>query len=189
MEIEYTPEMIDEFKKCSEDPVYFIGKYIAPVNERSGEVIPVERQFDTINAFHNNVLLYTRNSNIQMVAAYFLWRALFKHDRSFLYISKNIEKSQKFLTHINQMYEDVPEFIKFERAVSCQYKRVTGFTNGCRILIAIPSNVSCVICGVTLDMVFVDDYLECVKLLKEPLYMIMPALQPGGKMIQNCVVQ
>lgn len=189
MQIEYTVDMIDELKKCSDDPVYFISKYITLRNEKSGDIISTEKEFDTVNAFNNDdaVVLYSRNISAPTVAAYFLWCALFKYKQSFVYMSKDLEKSQKFLTYINQMYEHVPSYIKCTRDVSYQYKIATGFENGCKILTAIPSNISCVTRGLALSIVFIDDYLECVELVKEPLYTIMPALQPGGKIIQNCV--
>jgi hypothetical protein len=54
--IEYTEEMIDELKKCMNDPIYFIKNYIYVVHPDRGvvkfDLFPYQERM--INAYHNN---------------------------------------------------------------------------------------------------------------------------------------
>ena len=52
----FTPKQVQEFIKCSKDPVYFIKKYIKIVSLDEG-VIPFDLydfQEEMVNRFHNN---------------------------------------------------------------------------------------------------------------------------------------
>jgi len=107
MEIEYTPEMVDELKKCFQDPVYFIGKYVTLIDDKTGfDINCEEKHFDTIRALHSKdvIVLYASNHPNQIVASYFLWCGLFKFNQSFLYMSKNLVKSGNFMKNIKNMY-------------------------------------------------------------------------------------
>jgi len=54
--VEYTPEMIEEYIKCKQDPIYFIKKYIYIVHPDRGVVKfdLYDYQEDMINAYHFN---------------------------------------------------------------------------------------------------------------------------------------
>ncbi len=54
--VEYTQEMVDEYKKCKNDPVYFIKKYIYVVHPDKGIVKfdLYKYQEKMIKAYHKN---------------------------------------------------------------------------------------------------------------------------------------
>lgn len=54
--IQYTDEMLDEYIKCKNDPVYFITTYIMVVHPDRG-IVPMvlyDYQKNMVNAYHNN---------------------------------------------------------------------------------------------------------------------------------------
>ena len=56
IEIEFTQEQIEEYVKCSQDPLYFIQNYVKVVHVDKG-VIPFNMwdfQKEMISTFHNN---------------------------------------------------------------------------------------------------------------------------------------
>ncbi len=55
-EMEYTPENIMELKRCMDDPIYFIEKYVKVQHPTKG-VVPMELyeyQKEMIDSIHNN---------------------------------------------------------------------------------------------------------------------------------------
>ncbi len=65
--VDYTPDQIFDLKKCAEDPIYFIEKYIKIQHPKRGAVplILYDYQKDCITAFQNNrwnILLSSRQS-------------------------------------------------------------------------------------------------------------------------------
>lgn len=54
--IEYTQEMVDEYKKCYEDPIYFISNYVKVVHPNRGIVTMelYDYQKRMIKAYHEN---------------------------------------------------------------------------------------------------------------------------------------
>ena len=55
-QISYTKEMIEEYQKCKNDPVYFISKYVKVVHPDRGVVLMelYEYQERMIRAYHEN---------------------------------------------------------------------------------------------------------------------------------------
>ena len=80
---EFTPEQIMELKKCSQDPVYFITKYVKVQHPLKGLVPFVLRdyQIKMIEAYQNNrfaVVLSARQTGKSVTAAAFvLWYSIF----------------------------------------------------------------------------------------------------------------
>lgn len=185
MQIQYTLEMIDELKKCMEEPVYFIGKYIIFIDDKTGlDINYKEKHFDTIRALHNKntAVLCTSNIPNQIVASYFLWCGLFKYDQTFLYMSKNLVKSGNFMKHIKNMYKKLPDFVKC-RTTQNSYNSIR-FDNGCRIFVCAATSNSTR--GLTLQLVYVDDYTSKEDKSNGLHTSIFPSvIQPGGKVIYN----
>ena len=53
VKIDYTPEMIEELRKCKEDPIYFMENYFYIVS-KGGEILfkPYEYQKQMVRNFH-----------------------------------------------------------------------------------------------------------------------------------------
>ena len=79
----FTPEQVEEFVKCSQDPVYFIQKYIKIISLDKG-LIPFEMydfQVDMTRKFHaerfNIAKLPRQSGKSTIVTSYLLWYVIF----------------------------------------------------------------------------------------------------------------
>lgn len=54
--IEWTPEMVEEWQKCAADPIYFTQNYIKIIHVDKGIInfIPYDYQEEIIRTVHNN---------------------------------------------------------------------------------------------------------------------------------------
>mgnify|MGYP006216610863 CR=1 FL=1 len=79
----FTPKQVEEFVKCSQDPVYFIVNYIKIISLDKGLVNfnLYDFQSDMVEKFHENrfniAKLPRQSGKSTVVTAYLLWYTLF----------------------------------------------------------------------------------------------------------------
>ena len=111
-------EIIEEFKKCKEDPVYFISNYIKVVHPIRGlthfKLYPFqERIVGNIKDYRFNVLRKFRQAGCTTIAAaYSLWVCLFQKHKVVVILSKGDSESTEVLDRIKVMYDELPKFLK-----------------------------------------------------------------------------
>lgn len=116
--IEFTQEQIEEWTKCSEDPLYFIVNYCKIVNVDKGLVnVPLyDFQKDMINLFHDNRLAIVRCSRqigkSTAVVMYVLWNVIFRDHQSVLIAAHNGGIAKKNLAALKLAYENLPLWLQ-----------------------------------------------------------------------------
>lgn len=127
-----------EFKKCLEDPIYFMKKYIKIQHPIRG-TIPFnlyEFQEKALLDFHKfdfNIVLKSRQMGIStLVAAYSLWLMLFNSDKNILVISRTQEVAKEIVSKVRFANDNLPSWLK----VQCidNNKLSLKLKNGSRIL-------------------------------------------------------
>ena len=115
---EWTVEQIKEYKKCSDDPVYFIKKYIKIIHIDHG-FIPFELwdfQVKLIEDIHNNrftIGLWPRQmGKSTTIAAYMLWFVMFNADKECAILANKASGAMEILHRIQMAYEAVPNWLK-----------------------------------------------------------------------------
>lgn len=118
LEQEYTPKQIYEMKRCKNDPVYFIEKYVKIIHPKKGAVNfeLYDYQRELIKSYHenrDNVVLSARQTGKSITtSAYILWFTCFKKNKEVL-IASNKEKSAKeMVKRIRYAYEHLPMWLK-----------------------------------------------------------------------------
>ncbi len=108
----------DETKRCMEDPIYFMKKYVKIQHPNRG-TIPFDLypfQENALNKFHLDrflLILKSRQMGITtLVAAYSLWLTLFNSDKSILIISIKQEVSKEIITKVRFANEHLPNWLK-----------------------------------------------------------------------------
>ena len=111
-------ELVDEFRKCKEDPVYFISNYIKVTHPVRG-LVPFKLypfQNDILNALQTNrfnILRKFRQAGCTTIsAAYSLWMIVFQKHKQVVILSKGDAESTEVLDRIKIMYEELPPFLK-----------------------------------------------------------------------------
>ena len=118
VQISYTSEQVDEWIKCSKDPIYFIKKYVKVVHVDRGTVPfalhPYQERL--ILAYHNNrkvVGLAPRQYGKTIsTAAYFLWVVLFNTDKNIAILANKAAMAREILSRIQFAYENLPFWIQ-----------------------------------------------------------------------------
>ena len=95
----------EETRRCMEDPVYFMRKYVKIQHPNKG-TIPFDLypfQEDALNEFDYRYLLILKSRQLgitTLVAAYSLWMSIFNSDKNILIISIKQEVSKEIITKV-----------------------------------------------------------------------------------------
>lgn len=115
---EYSTDMVMELYRCSQDPLYFMKKYMKVRHPTKGS-IPFDMfpyQERCINAFINNrwsiVLAGRQLGKTTVIAAYLLWFACFKSEKYVLVASKDNDAAMDVMDRIRYGYEELPHWLK-----------------------------------------------------------------------------
>tara|TARA_R110002012_G_scaffold11181_4_gene50740 strand:- start:6526 stop:7995 length:1470 start_codon:yes stop_codon:yes gene_type:complete len=111
-------DIVDEIRRCSEDPEYFIKTYVNIEHPIKG-IIPFNLyKFQTriLNEVHTerfNILRKFRQAGATtLCAAYSLWSIIFKENHNVMVVSIGDRESTAFLRRVKLMYDDLPLWLK-----------------------------------------------------------------------------
>ena len=136
-ESEYTPENIQELKRCQQDPVYFIRNYVYLQHPTRGKILfnLYDYQEELVKACHEEkrviALISRQMGKTQTISMFLLWYAMFHEDKTIVIASKNNGHAMEIMDRIRFAYEEMPHWIK----AGCRYynKHNIEFDNGSRI--------------------------------------------------------
>lgn len=110
---------LQEFEKCSEDPLYFISNYVYIKSLDSEELVlfvPRPYQVEMVDKMLNErfviVKLPRQAGKTVICAAILLWHIIFNRNYSILIAAHIGDKAREVLTLIKEMYENLPEFLQ-----------------------------------------------------------------------------
>ena len=111
-------EIKEEYKRCKEDPVYFISNYIKVVHPVRG-LVPFKLypfQKTIVACLENNrfnILRKFRQAGCTTIsAAYALWMAIFQEHKTIVFLSVGDTESTEILDRIKIMFDELPKFLK-----------------------------------------------------------------------------
>ena len=160
VDMEITPEQVEEFLKCKEDPIYFYKNYLQTKSVDKGMVVfdPYEYQTRMTEMIQENrfsIFKMARQSGkTTIVAAYLLWMTHF-HEHQNLAILGNQQKiATDILTRIKNNYKQLPMWMK--HGVETWNKTSVDFENGSSIMAGATSGDS--FRGFAFNVVFLDEF-------------------------------
>jgi hypothetical protein len=110
----------EEIKKCAEDPVYFMCKYINVIHPIKG-VVPFhlfefqKRIVSEVGENRFNIIRKFRQAGVTTIcAAYSLWSIIFKKHHYVMVVSIGDRESTAFLGRVMDMYYDLPRWLQPE---------------------------------------------------------------------------
>lgn len=157
---EYTKEQIAEYIKCSQDPIYFIEKYVKIITLDKGLMPLILRgyQKEFILCMHENrfsiVLAARQSAKTTTVAAYILWYVLFNPEKSVGILANKAATAREILSRITLALENIPFFL--QPGVETLNKGDISFGNKSKIFTSATSNDS--IRGRSPNFVYIDEY-------------------------------
>jgi len=158
-EIEWTPELIKEYIKCSEDPVYFAKTYIKIVHVDRG-LIPFEMydyQKEIVQKITDNrrcaVLTARQSGKTTTAVAVILHYILFNEFSTVAILANKGDASREVLARIKLAYEALPKWL--QQGITEWNKGNIELENGCKVLAGTTS--SSAIRGKSINFLYLDE--------------------------------
>lgn len=186
--VEYTPELVQELLKCSQDPIYFIKNYIKIQHPIKGaipfDLYPYqERLIKSFQLNRYNIVLSARQTGKSTVsAAYLLWYAIFHEDKTVLIVSNKNSNAMEMVSRIRYAYEYLPAWLKPGVTDNGWNKHEVGFDNKSRIISQATTENSGR--GLSISLLFCDEFAFVNPTIQEEFWTsISPTLATGGSCI------
>ena len=156
---EWTLEKIKEYKKCSEDPIYFIEKYMKIISLDDG-LIPMKLwdfQKDYIrhiNEHRFNVVLAARQSSKSTSSiAFLLWYSLFHADKTIFLLANKGDTARELFGRFTLALENIPFFL--QPGTKALNKSTVEFSNNTKVMARATSASS--IRGNSASVIMIDE--------------------------------
>lgn len=157
--IEWTPELLREYVKCAQDPVYFARKYIKIVHVDKG-LIPFEMykyQEEIVRKITDNrrvaVLTARQSGKTTTATAVILHYILFNEFKTVAILANKGDSAREVLSRIQLAYEALPRWL--QQGVVEWNKGSIELENGCKIYAGTTS--SSAIRGKSISFLYLDE--------------------------------
>ena len=158
-QIDWKPEMVQEWLKCAQDPIYFAEKYIKIVHVDHG-FIPIrlyDYQKEIIEKLQNNrrvtVVTSRQAGKTTTAAAIILHYILFNEHKTVALLANKGDAAREILDRIKIAYEALPDWL--QQGVEEWNKGSIVLENGCKVLAAATS--SSAIRGKSISLLYIDE--------------------------------
>ena len=161
VKIEWSKEQVQEFIKCSNDPIYFIEKYMKIITSDEGLVTIKlwDYQRDMVNSMHDNrytIIATSRRAGKSVATcSYILWYIIFHREKSVAILSDKGDTSIEILSKVQLAYQNLPKWL--QHGVTEWHKKSFVLENNSRVLASPTTKNS--LKGYAVDILFID---ECV---------------------------
>ena len=159
VQIQFTQDQVQEYIKCSRDPVYFIENYCKIVSLDHG-LIPFklyECQVEKVRIIHENrkvILMEGRQQGKTTTsAAYILWYTLFQNNKTVAILANKATAAREVLNRYQMMFEHLPKWL--QQGVTTWNKGDIELENGSKVFTAATSASG--IRGKSVNMLYVDE--------------------------------
>lgn len=184
--MQYTQQQILELVMCSEDPIYFIEKYVKIQHPVHGAT-PVKwhpyqkRYLRTVHSADSTPLIgaFGRQMGMTtMMCAYTLWESLFKSNTSTMIVGFSQVHVQEVLSRLYAMNDALPSWMQLKmlqrNKFGCQ------FENGSRITMQVASRNTGR--GMSLNRLWIDEPAQVFRKTEahEMLTSLVPCLHATG---------
>ena len=178
----FTPDQVQEFIKCADNPVYFIRNYIKIVNLDQGIVgfDLYDFQEDMVNRFHENrfniAKLPRQSGKSTVVTAYLLWYAIFNDNVNIAILANKAATAREMLGRLQLSYENLPKWL--QQGVVNWNRGSLELENGSKILAA--STSASAVRGMSFNIIFLDEFAFVPNNIAEQFFSsVYPTISSG----------
>ena len=157
---EWTKEELQEYKRCMDDPQYFVEKYIMIVSLDEG-LVPFKLydfQKEMIGTFHNNRFtickLPRQSGKSTTIIAYLLHYVLFNPTVNVAILANKAATARDLLGRLQLAYEHLPKWL--QQGVMSWNKGSLELENGSKILAS--STSASAVRGGSYNIIFLDEF-------------------------------
>lgn len=158
--VDYTPDQLKEFQKCSQDPIYFTETYIRIMSVDFGLIPFTMYQFqrNMISTFNDNrftICKLPRQSGKSTTSvAYILWYLLFNPGKVVGILANKGELAQEMLGRLATAYESLPFWL--QQGCITYNKRSIELENGSKVIATASSGSAAR--GMSFSLLFLDEF-------------------------------
>jgi len=157
---EFTKKQVEEYIKCSKDPVYFIRTYIKVVSLDEG-LVPFnlyDYQENMVNTIHNNRFVIAKlprqSGKSTTIISYLLHYVLFNQNMSIAVLANKQTTARDILGRLKLAYEYLPLWL--QQGIVEWNKGSIELENGSKIMAS--STSASAIRGGSYNAIFLDEY-------------------------------
>lgn len=190
VKVEYTQEQVDEYIKCSKDPVYFAENYVTIVNVDVGlmKFKMWDFQKKMIETYHQNRFSITKCprqvGKTTTSVAYLLWLTLFTDTQNVAVLANKGSLARDILGKYQLAYENLPMWL--QQGVLVWNKGNVELENGSKIIAA--STSSSAIRGGAFNLVFLDEFAFVPNNIAEEFFNSVYPVISSGKTTKIIIV-
>ena len=182
VKINFSPEQIEEYVKCSQDPLYFIRNYVKIVSLDKGLVPfePYDFQEDMIRTIHENRFvigkLPRQTGKSTTIISYLLHYVLFNQSMSVAILANKLNTARELLGRLKLAYEYLPMWL--QQGVVEWNKGSIVLENGSKILASATS--SSAVRGGSFNYIFLDEFAYVPQNVAEEFFSsVYPTITSG----------
>jgi hypothetical protein len=158
-DIEWTPDLVSEWVKCSKDPIYFIENYMKIITLNHGLQLfkPYPYQRKMIKSFVDNrysiVTTARQAGKSTTTVGFILWFILFQEDKTVALLANKGETAREILGRVQLAYQHLPKCL--QQGIREWNKGSFELENNSRVIAAATS--ASAIRGYTINLLFIDE--------------------------------
>lgn len=182
VDLPYTEKQLEEFIKCSKDPIYFLSKYMQIVTLDKGldNFTPWDFQKELLETIHNNrfvICKYPRQTGKSTtVIGYILHYCLFNPEMSVAILANKMATARELLHRLKIAYEQLPMWL--QQGVIEWNKGSIYLENGSKIIASATS--SSAVRGGSYNMIFLDEFAYVPQGVAEEFFSsVYPTISSG----------
>lgn len=177
-----TATQIKEYVKCSEDPEYFISKYVKIITLDEGfvriKLYPFQKE--TIKDIHHNRKIILKAGRqvgkTTIIVAYMLWYVLFNEDKTVAILANKAKTAREILDRIKLAYEALPKWL--QQGIKEWNKGTIELENNCKIMA--DSTASSAIRGFSISFLYLDEFAFVPNNIAEDFFTsVYPTISSG----------
>jgi hypothetical protein len=180
--IEFTKEQVQEYLKCSQDPIYFIKKYVKIVSLDEG-LVPFELydyQKNIVDTVHNNrfciAKLPRQSGKSTTMVSYILHYILFNQSMNVAILANKQATAREILSRLKLAYEYLPLWL--QQGIIEWNKGSIELENGSRIIAS--STSASAVRGGSFNMIFLDEFAHVPQNIAEEFFSsVYPTITSG----------
>lgn len=157
--VEWSQDRIQEWVKCSEDPIYFVSNYmkIITLNEGLQTFNPYPYQRNMIKSFVDNrysiVTTARQAGKSTTTCGFILWYIIFQADKTVALLANKGETAREILGRVQLAFQHLPQWM--QQGVKEWNKGSFVLENNSRVIAAATS--ASAIRGYTINLLFIDE--------------------------------
>lgn len=157
--IEWTPELLQEYAKCAQDPIYFTETYMKIIHVDHGlipfKLYSYQKDMMTSMLVNRETIIVTarQTGKSTTTCAFILWYILFQSEKTVALLANKGETAREILSKVKLAYMHLPKWL--QQGILVWNEGSVELENNSRVIAAATSSDA--IRGYAINLLFIDE--------------------------------